>query len=123
MKSSRQPKDPSKWLEKQLENLNGSDEPSFAGIAPLRGGDSEKMDLVKLNNILIFVNEIYNSDIDWEEKYDLIFTKSVSLYVIREISLDYYDPDTSYEEDVKAFVNAFNEKMAELNELNAGNID
>jgi hypothetical protein len=69
----------------------------------------------KLNKTLLHVNNIYNSDLDWETKYDLIFSENVSKYVFRTIRLDYYDPDTSYEEDVTAFVNAFNDKMAEIN--------
>lgn len=60
---------------------------------------------------------IDNDDIEWEEKYDLIFCESMSRTVFRELRLDYYDPDTTYEEDARAFVNAFNEKMEELERL------
>lgn len=49
--------------------------------------------------------EIYNSGLSWEAKYDLIFSKEIS----GRISLKYYDPDTSYEEDVTAFMKAFAE--------------
>jgi len=56
------------------------------------------------------VNEIYdNDDLDWEEKYHKIFSDKISIKVFSLITLNYYDPDTSYEEDVTAFVNAFNE--------------
>ena len=60
------------------------------------------------------VNEIFNSSVDWEVKYDLIFSKRVSGKINDLISLDYYDPDTSYEEDVTAFVNALNDKLQDL---------
>jgi hypothetical protein len=50
---------------------------------------------------------IIASDLEWEEKYDMIFSEEVS----RKFSLDYYDPDTSYEEDVMAFMNALDEHM------------
>ena len=42
--------------------------------------------------------------------YDMIFSEHISRKIL--IDLDYYDPDTSYEEDVTAFVNAFNDKMS-----------
>jgi hypothetical protein len=32
--------------------------------------------------------------------------------------LDYYDPDTSYEEDAKAFIYALREKIAQFERLN-----
>lgn len=50
---------------------------------------------------------IITSDLEWEEKYDMIFSEEIS----RKFSLDYYDPDTSYEEDVMAFMNALDEYM------------
>lgn len=62
--------------------------------------------ILKLNKK---VNEIYNNNnLDWEEKYDKIFSDKISKKVFSLTSLNYYDPDTSYEEDVTAFVNAFN---------------
>ena len=53
---------------------------------------------------------IIASDLEWEEKYDMIFSEEIS----RKFSLDYYDPDTSYEEDVMAFMNALDEYMRNL---------
>jgi hypothetical protein len=53
------------------------------------------------------VKRIIASDLEWEEKYDMIFSEEVS----RKFSLNYYDPDTSYEEDVMAFMNALDEHM------------
>ena len=66
----------------------------------------------KLQKLNKKANEIYDDDeLTWEEKYDLIFSEKISRKVHSLITLDYYDPDTSYQEDVSAFVCAFNEKM------------
>lgn len=68
--------------------------------------------LEKLQKLNKKANEIYNDDqLTWEEKYDLIFSEKISRKVHSLVTLDYYDPDTSYQEDVSAFVHAFNEKM------------
>lgn len=67
--------------------------------------------LTELRDLHTQVNEVFNSGLDWEMKYDLIFSERVSRRIFNLITLDYYDPDTSYQEDVTAFVNAFNEKM------------
>jgi len=50
---------------------------------------------------------IIASDLEWEDKYGIIFSKEIS----RKFNLNYYDPDTSYEDDVMAFMNALDEYM------------
>lgn len=50
---------------------------------------------------------IIASDLEWEEKYDMIFSEEIS----RKFSLGYYDPYTSCEEDIMAFMNALDEYM------------
>lgn len=55
----------------------------------------------------------------WQIAYDLVFNKAVSgaaREALAELNspLDYYDPDTSYEEDVCAFADALKEKIEEL---------
>ena len=55
--------------------------------------------------------QIVNSDLSWEAKYDLIFSPNLSGKVFKICRLDYYDPDTTYEEDVMAFYNAFTEYL------------
>jgi len=72
------------------------------------------MDIQILRPIHQEANRIFNSNADWETKYDLIFSDSISHVVFEQVRLDYCDPDTSYEEDVVAFMQAFNEKMARL---------
>lgn len=64
-------------------------------------------------------NEIYNSDIPWETKYKLIFSKNIShkfYELIEEINehFSYYDPDSNYDDDVIAFMSAMNEKIEEI---------
>jgi hypothetical protein len=66
----------------------------------------------KLRKLNEKANIIYNdSFLTWNEKYDQIFSEKISRKVFDLIRLDYYDPDTSYEEDVRAFMSAFNERM------------
>ena len=55
---------------------------------------------------------IWRNDLDWEQKYDRIFSDQISRKVHKLIHLDYYDPDTSYEEDVSAFASALDEWVA-----------
>ena len=65
--------------------------------------------------------DIAGSDASWETKYDLVFSDEISK-CIREtgISLDYCDPDTSYEEDVLAYVNAVKVKAEDLGKTASG---
>lgn len=56
---------------------------------------------------------------DWEAKYDFIFSPEFSVYIRDTLGfrLDYYDPDTSYEEDVRAYVTALREKADQQAEV------
>ena len=68
-----------------------------------------------LQQIRNYANLVWsNPNLTPEQKYDRIFSEHVSQRVFREIHLDYCDPDTKYEEDVDAFMRAFNAKMREL---------
>jgi hypothetical protein len=67
--------------------------------------------LEKLTSLYDQTIEIFESDLPWDTKYDLIFSENISVEVFNLIKLDYYDPDTSYEEDVTAFVRYFKDKM------------
>lgn len=58
----------------------------------------------------------------WEVAYDLVFSDTISRQVHSTLramnqSLDYYDPDTSYEEDVRAFADAVSSKFSVLERL------
>ena len=54
---------------------------------------------------------ISNSDPDhniWDDLYHRVFSDEVSMTIFRMFpDFDYYDPDTSYYEDVVSFINAF----------------
>jgi hypothetical protein len=56
---------------------------------------------------------------DWDTAFSLVFSPALSQRVFalaRELgsSLDYYDPDTTYEEDVRAFAGALDDKVHRL---------
>ena len=74
----------------------------------------------KLLAVHSLANTIHcNTDITDEVKYDLIFSDKISRFVFNFFNtirspLEYYDPDTSYQEDVDAFMSAFNEKINSL---------
>lgn len=63
------------------------------------------MELLELH---MKAKEIVESNLSWEAKYDLIFSEQLSKRVFQIArGFDYYDPDTTYEEDVMAFYDAF----------------
>jgi len=72
-------------------------------------------------NSIDFLHQLYrkayhifeSKELDWSEKYDLIFSDKIS----KKVYFEYYDPDTSYEEDVTAFMNAFKKYIVERNRL------
>jgi hypothetical protein len=72
------------------------------------------MDIKILRELHTEANRIFNSQANWDTKYDLIFSRDISQAVFRQIRLEYCDPDTTYQEDVTAFITAFNEKMTQL---------
>jgi hypothetical protein len=56
---------------------------------------------------------------DWDTAFGLVFSPAISQRVfvlVRELgsALDYYDPDTTYEEDVRAFARALEDKVRQL---------
>jgi hypothetical protein len=74
----------------------------------------------ELRYLVAKINEVYSEkyderefheDEEWGVKYDIIFSDQLSRR-IRELMgpLDYYDPDTSYYEDVQAYVTALNDE-------------
>lgn len=57
---------------------------------------------------------IYNSDASWETKFKLIFSDEISVRMGELFRQNYYDPDTTYEEDLSAWFRAQEEQAAEL---------
>ena len=80
----------------------------------------------QLKKIEAIAVDIVNSDMEAEYKYDLIFSEKISrkvfaLFQDSPLRFDYYDPDTSYEEDIQAFVSALTEHTQRLDELYQSN--
>ena len=65
-------------------------------------------------NLIKIAEKIVYSDAPWEIKYEFIFSEEISIAANKLFRLDYYDPDTSYEEDVLAWFNAVEKQAAEL---------
>lgn len=60
-------------------------------------------------------NIVETDSLMWEEKYEAVFSSRISKRIqVLGFSPDYYDPDTTYEEDVTAYVNAIGAKADEL---------
>lgn len=64
-----------------------------------------------LRTLAIELREVLDDDeLEWKQKYDLVFqTHRHKIEPALEdagLNLEYYDPDTSYEEDVRAYVYA-----------------
>lgn len=60
------------------------------------------------------VNGLVELDVEWETKFDLVFKCAREIRELNLKELDYYDPDTSYEEDVRAYVAALNNQAPEI---------
>lgn len=55
------------------------------------------------------------TDDDWKRLYRFVFSDRISGVVYSIIpDFDWYNPDTTYQEDVCAFINAFLREMDEL---------
>jgi len=63
------------------------------------------------------VFQIAESDAAAKTKYELVFSEELSRSLGQIFNLDYYDPDTSYEDDVAAYVTALHAKCSELRQI------
>jgi predicted RNA-binding protein with EMAP domain len=77
----------------------------------------------KLNDILSVAQDIRQSDLPVETQYDMIFSEKISIQaysIFKELgqSFDYYDPDTSYEEDMDYYIRALSEHISNLHSEN-----
>jgi hypothetical protein len=55
---------------------------------------------------------VNNTEIDWNEKYDQIFSNDISKKIFALFpEIDYYDPDSGYEDDILAFYRAVRNKL------------
>ena len=49
-------------------------------------------------------------ELSWEDLYDIVFSKKVSKRIYKILpNFRWYDPDTTYQEDVVAFISQFKE--------------
>lgn len=49
-------------------------------------------------------------ELSWEDLYDIVFSKKVSKQIYKILpNFTWYDPDTTYQEDVVAFITQFKE--------------
>ena len=76
------------------------------------------------NYFTLIINNALTNDSEqiWQDLYGNVFNSHFSKKIntlLKDInnSLEYYDPDTSYKDDVMAFYNAFDNKMKTLNIL------
>jgi hypothetical protein len=67
----------------------------------------------RLLEIYEYAMEVWRSDLTEKEQYNRIFSPAVSQSVCRLLpGFDWYDPDTSYQEDVDAFMYEFEARMS-----------
>ena len=68
----------------------------------------------KVNAAAEYITPEWNDD-DWERLYNFVFSDKISRVVYSIIpDFNWYDPDTTYQEDVCAFIGAFLREMDEL---------
>lgn len=71
----------------------------------------------KLLQSISTAEAIFQSESDWEYKFERIFGMSGDIKQLMDelgLSFDYYDPDTTYEEDVTAYVEALRKVKGNL---------
>lgn len=61
------------------------------------------------------IQRIVASNASWETKYDLVFSPAFSFAIAETgVPLEWCDPDTTYEEDTRAYADAIARTAAEL---------
>jgi len=67
-------------------------------------------------------SKIYD-DTAWEKLYHKVFSDEISRIICKRFpNFDWYDPDTSYYEDVNAFIEAFKKYAKNINNENDGEL-
>jgi len=114
--------DGQKDMANKKEPIQDSENYNEAYLLGYHIGQSGKYTLSEPRSLNEKLKVIYNkaikivedNDISWENTYDLIFSAEVSQAVFTLIKLEWYDPDTSYKEDVEAFMSAFKKECQDL---------
>lgn len=65
------------------------------------------MDYLELKELHKRAKRIIASDLEWDEKYNLIFSVDMSC----RVSFDWMDPDMDYQDDVIAWMDGFDRHM------------
>lgn len=77
--------------------------------------------LLDMYSLTTYIENVAKSDVSPRLKYDLIFTNNVSSKVHEMVDLrgtyGYYDPSTTYEEDVAAFASAVAKLREDLEKI------
>lgn len=74
----------------------------------------------RLINAIKDQERIFESDADWEMKFDVLFMRHKIVRGLCKrygVSFEWNDPDTSYEEDVRAYMQALTELRERLEKL------
>lgn len=71
-------------------------------------------DARQLKRIILLMDQILARSWDWEKKYDKIFALCKKYVWDFYPTFTYYDPDTSYEEDVRAVYEALKRHLKDL---------
>jgi len=68
----------------------------------------------ELVQLVVLANKwLRDPDLSWEEKYDKIFDLHIARVMEEQgLYLEYCDPDTTYEDDVRAYMTAVNHRMS-----------
>jgi uncharacterized FlaG/YvyC family protein len=94
--------------EKEMEDIESNMDETDKFFEDLEKTENE----ILLKHLVERMNNIFNDQkTGWKFKYNVIFSESISKRINALVHIDYCDPDTSYEEDVTAFVNAVNSYM------------
>lgn len=74
---------------------------------------------LQLRTMQAHMQAIMVSALPWDAKYRQVFSDACArrihaLLAQMDESLDWYDPDADYEDDVRAFATAFDDKLTDL---------
>ena len=76
-----------------------------------------KSDIQSIIKSISILHAIAHSEVSWQTKFELVFTQADSVKDAIKgigIELEWVDPDTSYEDDLMAFIQALDEIGEEL---------
>lgn len=92
----------------EIKKFPGEDSYSFVlNVAQESESYTKNLEFLQL---VAVIDNIMRSSQDWSVKYDLIFSPGISRRIeALGYTPDYCDPDSSYEDDVRAYVDAVNE--------------